>query len=395
MQKHAATSDPAPGRVVVFAPSSFGGLAEHVHYQADELARRRWDVHVLCRPDFCKPAGSSRYRQERRLFLVRGSSVARRILRAGAAIAEYQVLAARILRLRPAFVLLEANAEYHAPLWFLPHWLLSKLGVVYLANFHDPVRATRWGPRWIHRLTLRLAYAPLAGGLIHGPPPSSAYLPARLVLREAPFGPYTDLAGKPATFDLRARFGIPGDAFLVLAFGHIADRKNLDLLIAALAAAPEAHLVIAGQTTSRADRPLSYYRDAARRHGVEDTVHFVSEFILEADIPAYFVAADAVALTYTRSFVSQSGVLQIAALFDCPLLASGGQGPLREAVERFGLGLTVEPDSAEAIAAGLRRLIVERPEVAEGFARYRATTSWRVNVDRLLEVVAMARGERG
>ena len=67
--------------------------------------------------------------------------------------------------------------------------------------------------------------------------------------------------------------------------------------------------------------------------------------------------------------------------------ASGGPGPLPATVARYGLGVAVEPDSAAAIAAGLARLVAERPDVAAGFAEYRTSTSWEVNVDRLLEVV--------
>jgi hypothetical protein len=83
-------------------------------------------------------------------------------------------------------------------------------------------------------------------------------------------------------------------------------------------------------------------------------------------------------------------VLQIAALFDRPVLASGGAGPLRQTVDAFGLGLTIEPDSAVAIAAGLRELVARRPGLSAQFARYRATMSWRANVDRLLEVAGLA-----
>ncbi|MCA1661548.1 MAG: glycosyltransferase family 4 protein [Novosphingobium sp.] len=383
-------------RVLVFAPSSLGGLAEHVHYQASELARRGYDVRVLCRPDFCKPRGTGGYRQERQLTMVRGSSLAKRAARAGGAILDHYLLAWRILRLRPEFVLLEANAEYRAPAWFFPHWLLRLAGTVYVANFHDPLRGPdRGAGRWFAALNLRLAYAALSGGLLHGPPPPRAYLPGRLVLREAPFGPFTDLVGLPERFDLRARLGIARDASLVLAFGHVADRKNLDLLIAALTEEPDVHLVVAGRATSQRDRPLDFYRDAARRAGVESRVHFIDEFVAEADIPAYFRAADAVALTYAGSFVSQSGVLQIAALFDRPLLASGGDGPLRQTVERFSLGVSVAPDSAQTIAAGLRRLITEPMNAAPGFAAYRATTSWQANVDRLLEVVDAAKARKG
>ena len=379
-------------RVLIFAPSPFGGLTEHVHYQASELARRGFAVTVLCRPDFAKPEAATAYRQERRLLTRPGSSLAARIVRAALGIANWHILAWRIVRLRPQFVLLEANSEFHALLWFLPHWLLHLAGTVYVTNFHDPVRGPERGPgRWTHALSIRLAYASLSGGLIHGPPPPRAFLPARLVIREAPFGPFTDLLGKPPGFDLRERLGIPPEAFVVLAFGHVADRKNLDLAIAALAEVPGAHLVVAGRVASVGDRGIEFYADCARRAGVADRVRFVSGFIAEADIPAYFAAADAIALTYAKGFVSQSGVLQIAALWDRPLLASGGAGPLRETVEEFGLGVTVEPDSVPAIVAGLRHLIDEPQDRAAAFARYRATTSWEVNVGQLLEVVDAVR----
>ena len=383
-------------RILIFAPSPFGGLAEHVHYQASELARRGFAVTVLCRPDFAKPAEATAYRQERRLLTRPGLSLVARIVRAALGIANWYILAWRVVRLRPAFILLEANSEFHAALWFLPHWLLHLAGTVYVTNFHDPVRGPERGiGRWTHAVSIRLAYALLSGGLIHGPPPPRAFLPARLVIREAPFGPFTDLLGKPPGFDVRQRLAIPPEAFVVLAFGHVADRKNLHLAIAALADVPQAHLVVAGRATSVGDRPIEFYADCARQAGVAGRVHFVTDYIAEADIPAYFAAADAIALTYASGFVSQSGVLQIAALWDRPLLASGGAGPLRETVEEFGLGVTVEPDSVPAIVAGLRHLIDEPQDRAAAFARYRATTSWAVNVDRLLEVVGAVRAARG
>lgn len=381
-------------RVLVFAPSPLGGMAEHVHYQAGELARRGYAVTLLCRPDFVKRAGDVTYAQHRSLVAVRGASLAARVGRVAANVINHWLLAWHIIRLRPAFVLMEANSEYHALGWAWPHLLLRRLGVIYIANFHDPLRDRRWGPHWLHRWTLRLAYGSLHGGLIHGPAPEGAWLPARLTLREVPFGPFDDLAGRPATFDGRARLGIGADAFVVLAFGHIADRKNLDLVVTALAEVPGAHLIIAGPPGSTSDRPPAFYAELAARLGAADRVHLVAGFVTEGDLPAWFAAADAVALTYTRGFVSQSGVLQIAALWDRPLLASGGEGPLLDTVRTYGLGLVIEPDSASAIASGLMRLASERLDLATNFARYRASTSWQANVDGLLAVVAQARRSR-
>lgn len=377
--------------ILIFAPSPAGGLAEHVHYQAGELCRRGHAVEVLCRTDFVKPQATAAYRQHRRLLTFPGASVPARLVRAALSVANWYVLAWRILRVRPRFVLLEANTEFLSPLWFLPHWLLRLTGTVYLANFHDPVRGPERGwRRWTHALAIRLGYLPLEGGLIHGPPPPRAYLPLRLVIREAPFGQYTDLVAAAPDGGARSRLGIPREAFVVLAFGHVADRKNIDLAIEALADVPEAHLVIAGPAGSGADRPIDFYRALAAQLGIAERVHFVAGFIPENEISGLFTTSDAVALTYERRFVSQSAVLQIAALFDRPVLASGGAGPLRQTVDAFGLGVTVEPDSAVAIAAGLRELVARRPGLSAQFARYRATMSWRANVDRLLEVAGLA-----
>src|SRR5690349_11380606 len=129
MIERASVFNPAspPARVLVFAPTPRGGLAEHVHYQARELARRGFAVTVLCHPDFAK--SDPAYRREARLRSAQGNGPAARVARAALRIADYYGLAAAILRERPDWVLLEANSEYLSPAWFLPHWLLRRRGV--------------------------------------------------------------------------------------------------------------------------------------------------------------------------------------------------------------------------------------------------------------------------
>ncbi|WP_295633322.1 glycosyltransferase [Novosphingobium sp.] len=375
-----------PKSVLVFAPSSFGGIAEHTRFQAAELARRGVIVTMLTRVDSTQIPPAGTYRQLRVLPADHAGRGLGRVKQVLAATAGYYLLALWVLRLRPDLVLLEANSEYFAPLWAWPHLLLSRLvRVPYLANFHDPHRARHFGPAWLHAWSVSLANAVLWGGLIHGTPPPEAGLPARLKLMIAPIGHFDRTEGGHATFDLRERLGIDGQAFVLLAFGHLADRKNLDLLITALADVADVQLVIAGEATSGSQRPAQFYRDLAERTGVGSRVHFVTSFIADHDIPAYFRAADAVALTYNREFVSQSGVLQHAVDWSKPILASSGPGPLRETVVRHRLGVFVEPDDSGALADGLRRLLRDRPPT-ENFLRYRDSANWGVNVDRLIEL---------
>ena len=384
----ADTSDQSvlPKSVLVFAPSSFGGIAEHVHYQAAELARRGVAVTVLCRADSIKTPPPGTYRQLRILPADHAGRGFGRVTQVLAATAGYYLLALWVLRLRPDMVLLEANSEYFAPLWSWPHLVLSRLvGVAYLANFHDPLRARHFGPQWLHTWSITLANAILWGGLIHGAPPPGAVLPARLKLAIAPLGGFDETARGAVTFDLRMRLNINRGALVLLAFGHLADRKNLDLLIKALPQVPGVDLVVAGEATSGSQRPAQFYRDLAEQSGVGLRVHFITGFIPDNDIPAYFDAADAVALTYNRAFVSQSGVLQHAVDWSTPILASSGPGPLRETVERHGLGVFVEPDDVDALIEGLRRLMRDRPR-PQNFLRYRESASWGVNVDCLLDL---------
>ena len=51
--------------------------------------------------------------------------------------------------------------------------------------------------------------------------------------------------------------------------------------------------------------------------------------------------------------------------------------------------------SGERTGAGLRQLNDQPRDRAVAFARYRATTWWALNIDRLLEVVAAIRTARG
>lgn len=387
-------SSARPLSYLFYSPSVGGGFPRHSHYQASELAGRGAQVTMLCRPDFPVQPAPGTYRRMPRLIAVTGPGTWRKALRVLAAIANNWLLAWFVFRRRPDVVLLEANTEYFAPWWAWPHILLARTGrVTYLANFHDPVRHNRFGPDWWHRLSLFLALRPLSGGLIHGAVPPGADIPPWVRISQVPHGLFEETGAAPPAFDLRERLGIAPGAFVLLSFGLIGDRKNIDLLIDALAEVPEAVLVVAGEDVSATQRPASFYRDHAHRRGVADRVFFVTEYIPEDEVSAYFHAADAVALTYHRAFVSQSGVLQLAVVAAKPVLASSGPGPLREAVEGK-LGLFVEPDSVPAIVAGLRRLIGGWTPPPGASAQYRDHASWAGNVDGLVALVDALRQER-
>jgi hypothetical protein len=63
-------------------------------------------------------------------------------------------------------------------------------------------------------------------------------------------------------------------------------------------------------------------------------------------------------------------------------------------VRRYNLGVTVEPDSDEELADGLKRVLAgDYPPL--GWSFFRREASWKVNIDRLMETVAAQESRSG
>jgi glycosyltransferase involved in cell wall biosynthesis len=365
--------------LLIYCPLSHGGVAEHAHYQARALHRLGVRVCVLAAKDFLQGRDVP-YPVERILPTAPAGKpgLQRRIRHALWLAALPWLLAARIWRTRPASVLLGSYSEYLSPFWIWPHLVLRGCrGVRYGANLHDPVRDFQLGPRWWHRLSVRLAYEGLDYAIVHQTGYPAGTVPPHVKVYEAPVGVY-DIATRadPSGAPERSPRLAP-DASVLLCFGHIRDNKNIDLLIRALPAFPNLHLVVAGPEPASGQRPMEYYREVAREAGVAGRIHLDAKFIADEDIASYFAKADWIAVTYAASFHSQSGVLNIAARARKQVLASSGPSPLRMAVERYGLGVFVEPDSPEAVVRGLRTLM-DNPPVPD-WRGYEDYASWTRN----------------
>lgn len=379
--------------VLLYCPQSHGGIAEHAHYQAKALQALGIPVTMLAPSDFLggrdvpyrllasltpAPSGQAGMGRKARhaVWLVRGP----------------WRLAATILRERPATVLFASYSEYLSLFWVWSHLLLRRfLGIPYGANLHDPVRNFQLGPKWWHRLSVALAYRAVDYVIAHEAVPPGA-VPRRVRVFEAPVGIY-DIAAPASAADSDLPLAIPESERVLLSFGHVRDNKNLDLLIRALAEVAGVHLVVAGPSPSSSQRPLAFYAELARSTGVADRVHLLAGHVPDARVAFLFGRADWVAVTYSRSFLSQSGVLNVAARARKPVLASSGPSPLREAVEKFRLGVFVEPDSLDDLIGGLRRLMDNPPE--PDWEGYEAYASWETNARVILAASGLTTGETG
>jgi glycosyltransferase involved in cell wall biosynthesis len=313
-------------RVLIFCPLHEGGIAEHAHYQANALAGAGIDTQMLVSPGFLPDHARKGYRTLPWLFPVyasRGGRLRKAIHFVFATIANEAILAFRTLFWGHRHVFLAASSETLALAWAWPHLLLRLAGVRYATNIHDPQRKRLSGSSLVHRWSIRAGFLPIRTGLIHEDfDTNQPDIPRHVHCLRVPYGCYeADIRpGDGAT--LRAELAPEGSGRRIfLAFGYIADRKNLDLCIRAVAQVPRAVLLAAGRVASRHDKPVDYYRALAAELGCADRVRIDDGFIPEDQVRHYFGAADAILLSYKAEFVSQSGVLLLASNWGKPVLA--------------------------------------------------------------------------
>lgn len=209
---------------------------------------------------------------------------------------------------------------------------------------------------------------------------------ARDKIHIVPHGPYPHGHVAHDAADVRKRLGLPLDRQVALFFGQLRDEKNLAGLIRALPLSKNRpHLLVAGEGGG-AHRGADFYRDLARKVGVADRVTFLARYIPDEEVGELFAASDWVALPYSNSFTSQSGVLNIAAHYERPVLVSSSP-VLHETVRRSDIGVACDGDEPGALAAGIDQLCTQvMNNYSYAFAQYRQQFSWDENARLTSEV---------
>lgn len=147
---------------------------------------------------------------------------------------------------------------------------------------------------------------------------------------------------------VRARFGIPENARILLSVGRLEPEKGFDRLLGAFAALarPELHLVIAGE--GRLEGALRAQADAL---GIRDRVHLAG-FVPHQELWSYFADADAFIL------LSRSEALGLvvweAMRMRVPVIVSGAGGLAESVGDKGERGfLWIERDGIAALNASL------------------------------------------
>jgi glycosyltransferase involved in cell wall biosynthesis len=201
-----------------------------------------------------------------------------------------------------------------------------------------------------------------------------------------PHGLYSHGSASASQDTLREKWGFPTHRQVALFFGQIRDEKNLDGLLRALTRTERPpHLVVAGSGSSR-HHGVDHYQGLADTLGLTDRVTFIPRFIEDEEVAELFVASDWMALPYKNTFTSQSGVLNVAAKYERPVLVSSAP-VLRETVRTCDIGVACSGDGPESLAEGIEAM-QDRLETGHthAFEAYREQFSWEENVSRTLTV---------
>ena len=177
----------------------------------------------------------------------------------------------------------------------------------------------------------------------------------------------------------RRALGIPQDVPLVLFFGFIRAYKGLDLLLEALAQAPDVHALVAGECYE----DWQPYQHIIDKNNLSGRVSLHTDFIPADQVRLYFSAANLVVQPYRTA--TQSGISQIAYHFEKPMVVTN-VGGLPEIVTDGVSGYVVPPE-AGAIAAAVCDYFEKKREAAMvvGVRAEKQRFSWEYLTKVLLE----------
>ncbi|GAA2874082.1 hypothetical protein GCM10010472_34240 [Pseudonocardia halophobica] len=162
-------------------------------------------------------------------------------------------------------------------------------------------------------------------------------------------------------------------------FGVVSARKNLPLLVQAVAELPHVVLVVAGHLAPNVRRFVETDPTAVSLCA-EDRMRLVDRFLDPDEYGAGLSAVDVVALLHDND--APSGVLGEACTRGTPVLVPQG-GWLERVVEATGVGAAV-PMTVAGVCAGMTRIMEDRWEYVEAARAWSATVGTDDFRNRLL-----------
>jgi glycosyltransferase involved in cell wall biosynthesis len=186
-----------------------------------------------------------------------------------------------------------------------------------------------------------------------------------------PHGAFDHLTNHPGERPLPPELaGLEGP--VVLYFGVVRPYKGVDVLVDAFRQVEGAELWVVG-------RPMGV---PLKRLQAPANVRFVSRYVSDAELPAFFRRADLLVLPHRR--VDVSGVLFAGLAFGKPLILSD-VGGFRELADEHGAARLVPPEDPVALAAAISELLADPGERERLAQAARAAAAGPYSWDRVAE----------
>jgi glycosyltransferase involved in cell wall biosynthesis len=173
---------------------------------------------------------------------------------------------------------------------------------------------------------------------------------------------------------------------LISILGNIRAEKNYDLVFRAVSGMQGIKLLIAGKPSSTGMN-LEALKDSAYETGIAEKVIWIDRYLTDAEMAACIEASDIILLYYASSFTSQSGIINLVAPFQKPIMAARSKSSLSAVIGTFGLGQQIEPDSETALKEALQKMTeqpVNKEQLKTNWDRYCTYASWENHVNTVI-----------
>ena len=379
---------PSPAKVTFYAFFPGGGIGKYSHEVLEAVQTQqasRLDVELVCLPEF-EWLEQASYKSWPRLFSIRHAWPPLRKLRfLLAQLINPRRLARHALASRSSWIHFCNINPLTYPLW---RRAMRGTGAKWAATVHDVRRAKGilhlgWELKQLARF-----YRDCDALFVHSTKQADDLVAFAQVdrarIHTVTHGPYAfeeDVRlARLDTAELRQRYGLRTDKRVALFYGFVRDEKQLDVLLEALASGAEDwQLLVAGSGGAKGHRPISYYADRVEALGLGGRVRIEARFIPDGETPALFRLADCLVLPYSSRFSSQSGVLNIAASYDTPVMATPCPS-FAELLADHAIGHVCTGDDVAAVRDGLQELsrMLDQGTTFD-FSAYREAYGWDKN----------------
>jgi len=186
----------------------------------------------------------------------------------------------------------------------------------------------------------------------------------------------------------RLHLALPTKGKIFLTFGNNHPGKDFEAIFQAFQDLPRDFVIFQAGKLGTAPESGDPER-LARKYDCSQNTVVMDEFVPEQDKSYCFCAADAVILSYKKDFIQSASIINDAARFSKPVIASS-VGQIGEFVTTYGLGVTFAPEDPRSLREAVLKFVSmsegERRAIRHNFARFRQAYGWDKNARNHLEV---------